>query len=77
MYGAIVEARQLPLGVDLKRLFIAAMLRWIDDGWQLGEFSSVSGTFFCDRQAERRMVSIDPTNPHHVPMYGGAHLGGR
>jgi hypothetical protein len=22
------------------------------------------------------MVSIDPTDPHDVPMYGGAHLSG-
>ena len=22
------------------------------------------------------MVSIDPTDPYDVPMYGGAHLGG-
>jgi hypothetical protein len=30
----------------------------------------------CHRTPERRMVSIDPTDPHNVPIYGGAHLGG-
>jgi hypothetical protein len=86
MYGTVIESHELASGTDLKREFIAAMLQWIDAGWRLGEFSSVSATFFCDRQpsdrhpgdrsAERRMVSIDPTDPHDVPMYGGAHLGG-
>ncbi|MGC2461415.1 MAG: hypothetical protein WA446_10670 [Steroidobacteraceae bacterium] len=27
-------------GSDLKRAFVAAMLEWIDGGWQLGEFGS-------------------------------------
>ena len=58
------------------RAFLAAIIRWIDEGWRVKEFSSTSATFFCDRQTERRMVSIDPTDPHDVPMYGGAHLGG-
>lgn len=90
MYGTVLESRELASGTDLKREFIAAMLRWIDAGWKLGEFSSASATFFCDRppgdrhpgdrhpgerSAERRMVSIDPTDPQDVPMYGGAHLG--
>jgi hypothetical protein len=85
MYGTVIESRELVSGTDLKREFIAAMLQWMDAGWKLGEFSSASATFFCDRQssdwhpgdrsAERRMVSIDPTDPHDVPMYGGAHLG--
>jgi hypothetical protein len=75
MHGTVLESRELPGGADLKREFVLAMLRWIDAGWKLGEFSSTSATFFCDRNPERRMVSIDPTDPHDVPMYGGAHLG--
>jgi len=76
MHGTVIESHELPSGADLKRTFVAAMLQWIDAGWQLGEFSSASATFFCDRNPERRMVSIDPTDPYDVPMYGGAHLGG-
>jgi hypothetical protein len=75
MHGTVIESRELPAGADLKRVFILAMLQWIDAGWGLGEFSSTSATFFCHRNPERRMVSIDPTDPHDVPMYGGAHLG--
>jgi hypothetical protein len=75
MHGSVIESRELPHGADLKRVFVLAMLKWIDAGWRLGEFSSTSATFFCERNPERRMVSIDPTNPHAVPMYGGAHLG--
>lgn len=76
MHGMVIESRELPAGADLKRAFVLAMLQWIDAGWRLGEFSSASATFFCDRNPDRRMVSIDPTDPHDVPMYGGAHLGG-
>jgi hypothetical protein len=76
MHGTVLESRELPGGTDLKRVFVLAMLQWIDAGWRLGEFSSTSATFFCDRNHERRMVSIDPTDPYDVPMYGGAHLGG-
>ncbi len=81
MHGTVVESRELPRGADLKRAFLLAMLEWLDAGWNLGEFSSASAAFFCDRcpggrNPERRMISIDPTDPNDVPMYGGAHLSG-
>jgi hypothetical protein len=49
MHQAVLEARRLDTGADLKRAFVAAILEHIDAGWQLGEFSSRSGTFFCTR----------------------------
>lgn len=64
MHGSLIEAREIPRESDLRRIFIAAMLEWMDAGWRLGEFSSVSATFFCDRHSDRRMVSIVPTDPH-------------
>jgi hypothetical protein len=76
MHGGVIESHPLPGGADLKRIFLLAMLRWLDDGWALKEFSSSSASFFCDRNPERRMVSIDPTDPYDVPMHGGAHLSG-
>jgi len=63
MHGALLEARQLPPGADLKRAFVAAMLEWIEAGWELGEFSSTGGVFFCTRGAERRQVQITPSRP--------------
>jgi hypothetical protein len=63
MHNALLEARLLPPGSDLKRAFVAAMLECIDGGWKLGEFSSRGGTFFCNRSAERRMVCITPSDP--------------
>lgn len=63
MYGAVLEVRQLPPGADLKRTFIAAMLEWIDAGWQIKEFSSRTGVFFCSRGVDRRMVEITPSDP--------------
>lgn len=69
MHGSLLETRPLPAGSDLKRVFVAAMLTWIDAGWQLGEFTSRSGTFFCTRGVERRMVGITPTNPGTPRVY--------
>ncbi len=77
MHGSIIESRPVVAGANLTHLFITAMLAWMDGGWSITEFSSTSATFFCSRAAERRMVSIDPTDPHEVPMYGGSHLAAR
>jgi hypothetical protein len=74
MHGTLIESREIPREADLKRVFVCAMLEWMDAGWSLGEFSSVSATFFCNRQTDRHMVSIVPTDPREVPMTGAAHL---
>jgi hypothetical protein len=74
MHGAVLESRQLPTGADLKRVFIASMLQWIDDGWTLGEFSSRTGALFCNRLNDRRMISVDAGDPHDVHTYGASHL---
>lgn len=63
MYRAVLEARALAPGVNLKRAFVAAMLEWIDAGWELGEFSSTGAVFFCTKGVERRMVEISPSDP--------------
>jgi hypothetical protein len=44
-------------------VFVAAMLEWIDAGWQLGEFSSTAGIFYCTRGSERRQIDITPSDP--------------
>jgi hypothetical protein len=77
MHGGIVESRPLVAGANLTHVFITAMLAWMEGGWTISEFSSTSATFFCTRDPERRMVSIDPTDPHEVQMYGASHLSGR
>ena len=76
MHGSIIESHQLVANADLTHVFLTAMLAWMEGGWSISEFSSSSATFFCTRGTDRRMVSIDPTDPHDVPMYGGAHLSG-
>jgi hypothetical protein len=78
MQGSVVESHPIPAGTDLKRLLIESMLKWMDTGWQIPEFSSTTGTFFCIRQNERRMVSISPTDPDDVPgqKYGNVRQGG-
>jgi hypothetical protein len=63
MHRALLEVRALTPGANLKRAFVAAMLEWIDAGWELGEFSSTGGVFLCTKAGERRQVAITPTNP--------------
>jgi hypothetical protein len=74
MHDLILESRLLAAGTDLKPVFVAAMLEYIDSGWQLGEFGSRAGMFFCTRGTERRMVSITPTAPGSEHRYGASHL---
>jgi len=69
MHRTLLDARLLPVGVDLKRVFVAAMLKWIDAGWNLGAFSSTTGTFFCTRRVELRMVCITPSDPGRVKAF--------
>jgi hypothetical protein len=69
MHGALLESRLLPPDSDLKRAFVVAMLEWIDAGWQLGEFSSRIGTFFCTRGVERRMIGITPSDPGRAGQF--------
>ena len=40
MTGAILDSEEISAGADLKRVFVAPMLEWLDAGWQVGEFSS-------------------------------------
>jgi hypothetical protein len=63
MHRTVLEARTLPAGADLTRALVAAMLEHIDAGWRLGEFSSRTGFFFCDKAGERRMVEMSPSDP--------------
>jgi hypothetical protein len=83
MHGAVLESRLLLAATDLKRVFVAPMLEHIDGGWQLGEFGSRGGVFFCARGTERRMISITPTAagqsgrmaPHIYPTHPGREKG--
>jgi hypothetical protein len=74
MHGTIIESRELSAGSDLKRVFVTSILEWMTAGWSIGEFSSATATFFCTRARDRRMVSIDPIDPHNTPVYGASHL---
>jgi hypothetical protein len=77
MHGAIMDSRPLVCGANLTHVFITAMLAWMEGGWTISEFSSASATFFCTRGLERRMVSIDPTDPCEPSMSGASHLSRR
>jgi hypothetical protein len=74
--GKLLVSRLLETGVDLKRVFVAALLERIDAGWEVGEFSSRSAVFFCVRGADREMVSIVPCDPRESFKEGAAHLAG-
>lgn len=79
MQGSLIESHPVAPGTDLKRLFVELLLQVMKDGWEVGEFSSASGTFFCNRHPERRMVSIVPTDPRDErsggSMYGPSSVG--
>ena len=75
-YGTVIESRLLPAGVDLKHEFVVSILAWMNGGWKVGEFSSVTGTFFCDRNSERRMICIEFTDPKAVQKFGSGYFGG-
>jgi hypothetical protein len=74
MHGALLEWRPIAPGSDLKRVFVAATLEYIDAGWQLGEFGSRVGVFFCTRGSERRQISITPSAPSAPTPIGASHL---
>jgi hypothetical protein len=77
MHGSIIESRQLVAGANLTHVFITAMLAWMDGEWTISEFSSASATFFCSRNVERRMISIETTDPYELPVPGASHLARR
>ncbi len=74
--GALLESRPLDSTMNLKRVFVAAMLEKIDAGWEIGEFSSRTGMFYCTRGTERHMISIVPCDPHMENTDSAAHLAG-
>ena len=76
MTGAILDSEEIPAGADLTRRFAVELLQWLDAGWQVGEFSSTAGTFFCTRGSERRMVGIQSTEPGRAYGSGASGLQG-
>jgi hypothetical protein len=70
MQSSILEQRLLPPGSDLRGVFAKALAAHVDDGWQLETFSSSLACAFCQRGAERRVITIeaeDPTRPNGGP----------
>lgn len=50
-------------GEDLRRRFAEVVAATYASGWEVEEFDSHSGHFFCRRGTERRYVAIQPTLP--------------
>jgi hypothetical protein len=63
LFSGANTVRTSIFGFDLKGAFVAAMLEWIDAGWQIGEFSCRSVHFFCTKIVELQTVEISPTDP--------------
>ena len=63
MHRGLIESRPIAADADLKRVFVAAMLEFIDGGWRLEEFSSRCGEFHCTRGAERIAIGIETVEP--------------
>jgi hypothetical protein len=62
MHGALLEARQLPPGANLMRVFIAAMLEYVDTGSEIAEFKSRMGVLFAQKGVKRHQIEIRPTD---------------
>ena len=74
MHGFLIESRGIEAGFDLVRVFIEAIRVWMNAGWHIGDFSSTTGAFFCDRGRP-----VDPRGTsgglrRHV-LCGGGSLG--
>jgi hypothetical protein len=63
MHNALLEVRPLAPDTTMKRAFVETMLEWIDAGWSLWGFSSLSGTFLCKRAQERSLIFTAPKSP--------------
>lgn len=63
MHRSILEQRLLPPGSDLLGAFAKALAAHVDDGWQLEVFSSTQACGFCERGAERRVITIESEDP--------------
>jgi hypothetical protein len=48
----------------------------MNDGWQVGDFSSETAALFCDRSSDWRMVSIESTDPNEAQAFGSGYFGG-
>lgn len=67
---SVREAKLLPPGTDLLRVFITELLRYHDDGWRLSRFSSHGAYFFAAKPGHlKRRIYITPDHPG--PTAGG------
>lgn len=72
VHGRIVKSRRLPPNTHLVREFLTSVIAYIDEGWNIGEFSLRSAFYVATKVGERVEVMISATNPHEPikPMYG-------
>jgi hypothetical protein len=73
-HSQLLEGRTIEPGADLKRIFAATLIEFIDSGWTVTNFSSTSGAFFCTKEHDRRQVAIVQVKPGTDPGFGLAHL---
>jgi len=69
MHGRLLECTTLEPGTDLYAVLARAMDRLAADGWRI-EDDGRFGSFFCNRDGERRFVHIRPTDPAAADLYG-------
>jgi len=59
----LVESIQLAPGTDLRATLVAARIQRIADGWSADDIGRNVSFFFCTREGERHMVSIEYRQP--------------
>lgn len=76
VWGRVIESRMLPPDADLKGAMVTTLARYVNEGWNLEEYSWRSAMAFINRGKDRYMVQIQPSDPgqpppfHHVSIEG-------
>jgi hypothetical protein len=68
--GAIVEYKTVE-HADARRALVDALAEFSGKGWKPESFDSRHTYFFCNRDGDRRMVSVtatDPTKPRQITV---------
>jgi hypothetical protein len=63
LYRTTLYVRELPPNTDPRMVMIEAMARSIGKGWEVEELPGVIPTYFCRKDGDRRMVSINRRHP--------------
>lgn len=68
MTGCVFRSERLEVGTDLVGVLIRLLAEFSSDGWQVENFSRETPGFFCNKDGQRRHVTIYPSEPEARPQ---------